>query len=614
MNGEELGRRLAKAPIVCDGAMGTSLYGRGVMVSRCFDELNLSNPKLVQSVHQEYLSVGVDLLETNTFGANRVKLQPHGFGDSVVRVNETGARIAREVAEQNGHGALVAGSMGPLGRPVAPLGTISEERATGYFHEQAEGLLEGGVGLIILETFSDLREIKLAYQAVRSLAGDVAIVAQMTFGDDGNTPLGASPEKVVRELTELGADVVGANCSLGPQMMLAVLERMSAATSTPLSIQPNAGLPEVVEGRVLYLCSPEYVAHFAKRFLEAGAFIVGGCCGMTPAHIGAMVGVARALGSARTVIEVSSRVEPLGEKEPVPREAKSRLARSLGRKFVVSVEMDPPKGADPGVFLEKAQWLKEQEVDYINIGDGPRASARMSAVSFAILLEQKVGIETILHYQCRDRNLIGIQSDLLGAQSLGLRNILAVTGDPPKLGDYPHATAVFDVDSVGLVKILSRLNRGLDLAANPLGPPLAFHIGVGANPGARDLDTEIRKLERKVEAGAEYCLTQPVYEARYLEKFLESISGFRVPVLVGILPLVSYRNAEFLNNEVPGMSIPDGIRERLRKAPSKKEVQLVGVDIAREALTAARELAEGAYLMPPFNRFELAARVIEGIV
>ncbi|MFQ5790075.1 MAG: bifunctional homocysteine S-methyltransferase/methylenetetrahydrofolate reductase [Acidobacteriota bacterium] len=611
MNRDELLSRLGDSPLVCDGAMGTMLYAKGVMLNRCFDELNVSNPKLVQSVHREYVSVRVDLLETNTYGANRVKLQPHGFGDAVVKINEQGAMLAREVA---GSKALVGGSIGPLGKPIAPLGTVSEQLAFDSFREQAEGLLRGGVDLFLLETFSDLRELKRAFAAVRSIAPEIAVIAQMTFGDDENTPLGVTPETVAYQLTEMGATVVGANCSLGPQKMLRVLERMSTATTRPLSVQPNAGLPEVVEGRVIYLCSPEYMAHYAKRFLKAGAVVFGGCCGTTPAHIGAIVGVVRALRPSRPTVEVSTPAESRVEAEPVPRKEKSHLARSLGRKFVVSVEMDPPKGADPGRFLDKAQWLKEKEVDYLNVGDGPRASARMSAIGFAVLLEQNVGIETILHYQCRDRNLIGIQSDLLGAHCLGLRNILAVTGDPPKLGDYPHATAVFDVDSVGLVQILSRLNRGLDLAGNPLGPPLAFHVGVGANPGASDLDGEVAKFENKVKAGAEYCLTQPVYEPRLLEKFLGAIEGFRIPVLVGILPLVSYRNAEFLHNEVPGMSVPDDVRERLRRASTKEQAQEVGVAIARETLRSARDLVEGAYLMPPFNRFELAARVVEGIL
>jgi homocysteine S-methyltransferase len=589
--------------------MGSILYAKGVLASRCYDELNLSNPALVQSVHKEYLAVGADILETNTFGANRFKLALHGFGDSARTINAKGAALARDVAAGR---ALVAGAIGPLGKPISPPGTITPEAAFEAFREQAAGLLEGGVDLFVLETFSDLREIAEAYRAVRSLC-ELPVIAQMTFGDDCNTPLGVPPERVAHQLSELGADVVGANCSVGPQLMLEVIERMAKATNRPLSVQPNAGLPAVVEGRVIYLCSPEYMAHFAKRFMKAGVAVIGGCCGTGPAHIGAIVGVVRALRPQRGVVEVTEPALPRPAATPVERELKSHLARSLSRKFVVSVEMDPPRGSDPATFLDKAQYLKESEVDFVNVGDGPRASARMSALAFAVLLEQKVHLETILHYQCRDRNLIGIQSDLLGAHSLGLRNILAVTGDPPKLGDYPHATAVFDVDSVGLVQILSRLNRGLDLAGNPLGPALSFHIGVGVNPGAADFEVEVAKFKNKVEAGAEYCLTQPVYEPRYLEQFLEAIKGFRIPILVGILPLVSSRNAEFLHNEVPGMSIPDEIRERMRRAPTKEAAQQEGIAIARDALRAAKDLVEGAYLMPPFNRFELAVRVLEDL-
>jgi homocysteine S-methyltransferase len=614
MTRDELRARLEKTPLVCDGAMGTSLYAKGVMVNRCFDELNLSNPKLVQSVHREYLQVGADILETNTYGANRIKLQPHGFGDVVRDINRRGASIARECAGSVSRPILIAGAIGPLGKPIAPIGTVPEERAQEAFREQVEGLIEGGVDLLMLETFSDLRELAIAVRAARAAAPEVPLVAQMTFGDDGATPLGAKPEHVARTLSALDVDVVGANCSVGPELMLQVMERMRGATALPLAVQPNAGLPEVIEGRVLYLCSPEYMAHYAKRFLASGVAIIGGCCGTVPAHIGAIVGVVRALVPSRTVVEIAKEAEPQPEHPPRPREEKSLLARSLGRKFVVSVEMDPPKGAEPGPLLDRAQWLKENEVGFLNVADGPRASARMSALSFAVLLEQKVKIETILHYQCRDRNLIGIQSDLLGAHALGLRNILAVTGDPPKLGDYPYATAVFDVDSVGLVKILSRLNRGLDLAGNPLGPPMPFHIGVGANPGASDFEAEIQKFEKKVQAGAEFCLTQPVYEPQFLERFLSAIASFRIPVLVGILPLTSYRNAEFLHNEVPGMTVPAEVRELLRKAPGKERAQQVGIDIARDALRAARALADGAYLMPPFNRFELAVKVVEGIL
>ena len=610
MTREEFREALRERTLVCDGAMGTMLYAKGIMVNRCFDELNLSNPALVQSVHKEYVAVGANLVETNTFGANRFKLEPHGLADAVRTINARGASLAREAASGR---ALVGGSMGPLGKPLAPPGTVSPESARERFREQAEGLLEGGIDLFVLETFSDLREIREAVAAIRKIS-ELPIVAQITFGDDANTPLGVSPEEAARQLSALDVDVVGANCSVGPQLMLDVLERMASATDKPLVVQPNAGLPAVVEGRVIYLCSPEYMAHFAKRFIRAGAAMIGGCCGTTPAHIGATAGVVRALRPTREVVEVADTPKPSVEQTPVPLESKSRLARALERRFAISVEMDPPKGADASSFLEQARHLKENEIDFINVGDGPRASARMSALTFAVLLEREVGVETILHYQCRDRNLIGIQSDLLGAHALGLRNVLAVTGDPPKLGDYPHATAVFDVDSVGLVQILSRLNRGLDLAGNPLGPALSFHVGVGVNPGATDLDSEVAKFRSKVDAGAEYCLTQPVYEPRYLERFLAAIQGFRrIPILVGILPLVSSRNAEFLHNEVPGMSIPDGVRDRMRNASSKEAALEAGIEIAREALRGARDLVEGAYLMPPLNRFELAMRVVEGL-
>ncbi len=366
MKRDEFTSRLGHSPVVCDGAMGTMLYTKGVLLNRCYDELNLSNPKLVQSIHREYLSVGVDVIETNTYGANRVKLMPHGFADAAVTINERGAALARELA---GVKALVAGSIGPLGKPIEPLGTISADEAFSCFREQAEGLAKGGVDLFVLETFSDLREIEQAFRAIRSLDDELAVIAHMTFGDDGNTPMGATPEMVARELTEMGADGVGANCSVGPQMMLKVLEALSVATRKPLSVQPNAGVPELVEGRVIYLCSPEYMGHFAKRFLKAGASVIGGCCGTTPAHIGAMVGVVRAREPSRTLIEVSTPRGDRPECDPVPRVKKSRLARGLGRRFSVSVEMDPPKGADPGRLLEKAQWLKDNGVEYINVAE-----------------------------------------------------------------------------------------------------------------------------------------------------------------------------------------------------------------------------------------------------
>lgn len=602
--------RLARGPLVFDGAMGTMLYGRGVFVNRCFDELNLSSPNLVRQVHSEYLEAGAEVIETNTFGAHRFKLGPHGLETQVRKINREGARIAREAA---GDRALVAGAIGPVGKPLEPLGGVPVADAEAAYREQAEGLLEGGVDLFLLETMPSLDQARAAIAAVRSVTQDVPVAVSLTFNEEGHTLYGDSPEDVVRELEALGVPMVGANCSQGPQAMLETLQRMVAvARSAKLSAMPNAGSPAYVDGRYVYLCTPEYMATWSRRFLEAGASVVGGCCGTTPAHIRDLVRSVRMFQPGREV-EVKV-VTPPRRKEapaPVPREEKSKLARSLRRKFVVSVELDPPRGAEAGALIERAQFCKENEVDAINVADGPRASARMSAQALCVLLQEKVGIDTILHYTCRDRNLLGIQSDLLGAHALGLRNVLAITGDPPKLGDYPDATAVYDVDSIGLIRIMDNLNHGADLAGNLMGPSLAIHVGCGADPSKPDTEKEVRRLEEKVKAGAEYVMTQPVYDPRTLERFLSLIRHLEVPLLVGILPLYSHRNAEFLHNEVPGMSIPDDIRERMRQAGSGERAQLEGVKIAQEATLAARELAQGVYIMPPFNKVDLAVRVIE---
>ena len=602
--------RLGRGTVVFDGAMGTMLYGRGVFVNRCFDELNLSSPNLVRQVHAEYLEAGAEVIETNTFGAHRFKLGPHGLEAQVRKINREGARLAREAAGTQG---LVAGAIGPIGKPLEPIGSIPSADAEAAYREQAEGLLEGGVDLFLLETMPSLDQARAALQAVRSLTSDVPVAVSLTFNEEGHTLYGDSPEDVVRELEALGVPLVGANCSQGPQAMLETLSRMAAvARSAKLSAMPNAGSPAYVDGRYVYLCTPEYMATWARRFLEAGASVVGGCCGTTPAHIRDLVRSARMFQPGR---EVEAKVlTPPRHKQapaPVPREEKSALARSLRRKFVVSVELDPPRGAEAGALLERAQYCKENEVDAINVADGPRASARMSAQALCVLLQEKVGIDTILHYTCRDRNLLGIQSDLLGGHALGLRNVLAITGDPPKLGDYPDATAVYDVDSIGLIRIMDNLNHGADLAGNLMGPALAIHVGCGADPSKPDTDKEVRRLEEKVKAGAEYIMTQPVYDPRTLERFLSLIRHLDVPLLVGILPLYSHKNAEFLHNEVPGMSIPDDIRERMRQAGSGERAQLEGVKIAQEATLAARELAQGVYIMPPFNKVELAVRVIE---
>jgi len=600
--------RLQDGVVVGDGAMGTMLYARGVFVNRCFDELNLSNPALVRSVHEEYLEAGADIVETNTFGAHRFKLGPHGFDQQVRKINREGARLAREAAQGRG---LVAGSVGPLGKPLEPLGNIAFDEAVRAYQEQAEGLVEGGVDLFAIETIPALDQARAAVTAVRAVSA-LPITVSMTFTEEGTTFYGDTPEDVVRTLEDWDVSVVGANCSQGPQPMLETVQRMAAvARRLKLSAMPNAGAPAMVDGRYVYLCTPEYMASYARRFIAAGVSVVGGCCGTTPAHIRNLVRSVRMVQPARQVATI---VPPVAAKEalpPIPREEKSPLAKRLGKKFVVSVELDPPKGADPGRIIDRAQYCKENEIDAINVADGPRASARMSAQSLCVLMQTKVGVDTILHYTCRDRNLLGIQSDLLGAYALGLRNILAITGDPPKLGDYPDATAVYDVDSIGLIRIMDHLNHGRDLAGNAIGPPLGIHIGCGADPSKPDLEKEVRRLEEKVKAGAEYVMTQPVYDPRTVETFLGMIRHLQVPVLIGILPLYSHKNAEFLHNEVPGMTIPEDIRERMRAAGSGDGAQAEGVRIAQEALLAVRDLVQGAYVMPPFNKVDLAVRVIE---
>jgi len=604
--------RLARGTVVFDGAMGTMLYGRGVFVNRCFDELNLSNPNLVKQVHAEYLEAGAEVIETNTFGAHRFKLGPHGLEGQVRKINREGARIAREAVGEKG---LVAGAIGPLGKPLEPIGSIRLDEAQAAYREQAEGLLEGGVDVFVIETMPSLDQAKAALAAVRSLGAEQPVAVSLTFNEEGNTLYGDSPEDAVRELEALDVPLVGANCSQGPQAMLETLSRMAAvARSAKLAAMPNAGSPAYVDGRYVYLCTPEYMATWARRFLEAGASVVGGCCGTTPAHIRDLVRSVRMFQPGRAVeVKAVTSERRKQAPAPVPREQKSPLARALRRKFVVSVELDPPRGADAGQIIERAQYCKENEVDAINVADGPRASARMSAQALCVLLQEKVGIDTILHYTCRDRNLLGIQSDLLGAHALGLRNVLAITGDPPKLGDYPDATAVYDVDSIGLIRIMDNLNHGADLAGNLMGPSLAIHVGCGADPSKPDMEKEVRRLEEKVKGGAEYIMTQPVYDPRSLERFLSLMKHIDVPLLVGILPLYSHKNAEFLHNEVPGMSIPDDIRERMRVAGSGERAQLEGVRIAQEATLAARELAQGVYIMPPFNKVDLAVRVIEAL-
>jgi homocysteine S-methyltransferase len=593
--------------------MGTQIYAKGIYFNRCFDELNVSMPALIKDIHREYVQAGADIIETNTFAANRLKLAPHGFADRLAEINYKGARIAREVA---GDDVYVAGSVGPLGIKIEPWGPTSVDEAKDFFMEPIRALLDGGVDLLIMETFGDLNEIHQAIRAAREIAGDgIPIVAQMALEDDGNSLYGTTPEVFTKRLDEWGADVIGCNCNVGPQVMLECVERMAKATEKKLSAQPNAGKPRNVEGRNIYLCSPEYMAEYAKRFILTGARAVGGCCGTTPAHIKAIVRAVRALEPHRKRAQITVPMEVSEEVEVIPKEKKSNLARKItDGGFVTSVELTPPRGCDPAKIVKAARAVQARGVDVINIPDGPRASARMSAQSLACLLERDAGIETVLHYTCRDRNLLGMQSDLLGAYAMGLKNILLITGDPPKLGTYPDATAVFDVDSIGLTNMVTHLNHGLDLGGNKIGKPTGFFVGVGANPGAINLDYEIGRFEWKVDAGAEFAITQPVFDITLLENFLKRIEHVRIPILAGIWPLQSLRNAEFMNNEVPGASVPPDIMARIRRAEEAGRAREEGTDIAREVVERIRPLVEGVQVSAPFGRYKTALAVIADLL
>jgi methionine synthase I (cobalamin-dependent)/5,10-methylenetetrahydrofolate reductase len=603
---------------VFDGAMGTMLYAKGVYINRSYDELNLTNADLVREVHAEYVRAGADIIETNTFGATAPKLQQYGLEGSLRLINVAAARLAREAASERCH---VAGAVGPLGLRIEPYGPTSFDEAKDLFKEQAAALLEGGVDLFVLETFSDISEMRQAIRAVRELC-DLPIIAQMTILTDGNTSFGTTPEVFTKRLDEWGADVIGLNCGVGPAILLSAVEKMRDITSKKLSAQPNAGLPRDVQGRQFYMCSPEYMAKYAKRLIQAGVKFIGGCCGTTPAHIKLISDAVRAASPRKQRVVVSevaaARVEELTPTDIkiIPPEERSNWSRKITNgEFVTTVEVLPPKGCDATKTLDQIRLLKKAGVDGVNIPDGPRAQTRMSAQATAILVEREIGIESVLHYCCRDRNLLGMMSDLLGAAALGLRNLLLITGDPPKMGPYPDATAVFDIDSIGLTNMVNKLNHGLDLGNNPIGQPTAFCIGVGCNPGAINLAEEIKRFEYKVEAGAQYAITQPVFDSDQLREFLDRIEHVRIPIVAGIWPLVSYRNAEFLHNEVPGVRVTPSIMERMRVASDKgKEIARdEGLKIARELLLDVRDLIQGVQVSAPFNNVRYALEVFDAL-
>lgn len=610
----ELAETFANRPLLADGAMGTVLYSRGVFINRCYDELNLSDPGLILSVHEEYLQAGAEIIETNTFGANRIRLGRFGLADKVAEINAAGVRLARQAVanlkQKQGGEAWVAGSVGPLGVRLEPLGKTGLDEARAAFSEQIGILVDGGVDLLILETMPALNEAHQALDAARAVAPNLPVVVMVTVDDEITCLDGASPQQAAALLTEWGASIVGVNCSAGPTTVLTAIEAMRPATALPLAAMPNAGMPRAVEGRNIYLCSPEYMASFARKAITAGVQIVGGCCGTTPNHIRAMRSAIRAM-DEQVRVESSGTVPVLNrETPPASLSERSRIGSLLASgNFVTLVEVVPPKGIDCSKEIEGASLMAQLGVHAINVYDSPHASARMSAQSLCIQIQQHTGMETVLHYICRDRNIFSIQSDLLGASSIGLRNILCVTGDPLKLGNYPDATAVFDVDSIGLVNIVHRLNQGLDIGSNSIGASTNFTIGVAANPGAPDIENELRRFAYKVEAGAEYAITQPVFDLGLLERFLERIKDHRIPVIAGIWPLTSLRNAEYMKNDLR-VAMPEEIMLRMAQADTPEAARQEGTKIAQEMLEAVRPYVQGVQVSAPFGLFNVAGDVI----
>ena len=609
--------RLGRGVLIFDGAMGTSLYDHGVHLGRCFDALNLEDPDLVRSIHAEYRRAGAQVIQTNTFGANCFKLRTHHIEEKAEEINRRGAQLAREVAGE-GSGVWVAGALGPLGVKMEPWGPTSRAEARGCFRAQAEALLDGGVDLFILETFADPDALAEAVRGVREAAPDSPIVAQLTLDEIGETLFGSPLADVLPFVVDADPDAVGLNCTVGPEAMLEALESIRGVTVLPISIQPNAGFPKQMEERTFYLSSPDYFARYGKLILESGANIIGGCCGTTPEHIAAL---ARSLKAVAPVTRASSAAlkEPSPAArvvEPVPQAAKSRFAEMIAAgEFVTSVELLPPRGWDLSKILALTKEMEATGFDVVNIPDGPRATARLSPLATAVSIAEAFGrIEPVLHYVCRDRNLLGMQADLLGAYALGLRNLLLITGDPPVQGDYPQATPVFDVDAIGLTNLVFRLNHGHDVGGRSIGDPTGFLIGVGANPTAINLEREIDRFHWKVEAGAEYAVTQPVFDLEALLAFLETVKADRIPVIAGIWPLQSLRNAEFLDNEVPGVTIPDAVMDRMRSVSGDPEAERAeGLTIALEMSREVMGSVEGLQISAPFNRGEVARSMLEAL-
>ncbi len=597
---------------VIDGAMGTVLYNRGQFVNVCYDQLNLNEPDLIQSVHAEYVACGAEILETNTFGANPVKLSSFGLEDQTEEINTAAVSLARAAA--NGR-ALVVGAIGPLGIRIEPFGPTARQEASDFFARQVGGLLAGGVDGFILETFADIDELLAAFLAVRN-ASDLPIIAQMTIGENGNTSYGTAAETIGERLTEWGSDVIGLNCSVGPAIMLDAVERIARVTDRPISAQPNAGSPRSVGDRQIYLASPEYMAQYARRMIDAGARFVGGCCGTTPEHIKRIHDHVASLQPRISHVTVEESVSDDEAAEPVSLADRSRLGTKLANgQWVANVEILPGLGWQPDEMLERAKTLKDAGVDAINILDSPRAHSRMGVIPAATIIQREMDVETVVHYTCRDRNRLGMINDLLGGAAAGLRNILIVSGDPPTMGPYPDATAVFDIDSIGLPNVVNRLNHGLDPGGNSIGEPTRYVIGVAANHTAVDLDREIKRYAWKVDAGADFAVTQPVFDTNQLETFIQRTEERRVPLLAGIWPLTSSRNAEFLANEVPGVSVPDSVVQRMKAAQQggRKAAEAEGLQIALEVFEAVRGLVQGVHISAPSGDLHVVVNLLEAM-
>lgn len=606
--------RLSASPMLADGGMGTLLHARGVSFDHSFDGQNLDHPDLVREIHRHYIAAGAELIETNTFGGNYHRLAKFGLEEHVRDINLRGAKLARDAREIEGREVFVAGSMGPLGQALAPWGRLTPAEAEEAYVRQAEALLEGGVDLFILETHANPEEVRAAVTAVRKVSSDLPVVALVTFTGEGKTFIGLTPGEVVQALADLPIDVLGANCSVGPQQMLDVLLSMAASTRLPLAAMPNAGLPGYRDGRFVYLSTPTYFASYATRFLDAGIRLIGGCCGTTPDHIAAMADVIRKYHpqvltvprGAAPAVEIR---EPEPPREEASEEPVSGFLHKLRKQFVISVELDPPRGTNPEKLLAGARRLAEAGVDAVNVADSPMARVRMACWAISALIARDVGVEVIMHFTCRDRNLMGLQSDLMGAYALGVRNIMAITGDPPSLGDFKEATAVYDVDSIGLVQIIHALNSGTDFAHNAIGHPTELSIGVAVNPAAEDWDREYDRLQQKIAAGAQFAFTQPLYEVSIVERFVERMSGISLPVCLGVLPLMSHRHAEFLHYEVPGITVPQEARDAMAKAG--KDGAVVGKELALELLDRAGGMLHGAYLMPSFGRYDTCVDIVK---